>query len=74
MLNAADNRGDQVVWNVGALSVTSLNTAYRLIEQHDLVAAKVVMHANQYATIRAFGKDFYDEATVREILSTGLFG
>ena len=32
------------------------------------------MHANQYATIRSFGKDFYDEATVREILSTGLFG
>ena len=74
LLFAADNRGDQVVWNVGSLSVASLNTAYRLIEQHDLVTAKVVMHANQYATIRAFGKDFYDEATTREILSTGLFG
>jgi len=77
---AADNKqtndpaASQVVYNIGSLSVASLNTAFRLIEQHDLVAAKIVMHANQYATIRALGKDFYDEATTREILATGLFG
>jgi len=65
---------DQIVFNVGTLAVPSLNTAYRMIEQHDLVAAKVVLHANQYASIRTFGKDFYDEATTREILSTGLYG
>jgi hypothetical protein len=64
----------QVVANIGSLAVASLNTAYRFIEQHDLVAAKVVVHANQYAAIRTFGKDFYDEATTREILSTGLYG
>ena len=71
---AAGNNGTQLVINIGALSVAALNTAFRLIEQHDLVSAKIVMHANQYATIRALGKDFYDEATTREILSTGLFG
>ena len=74
LIAAATNRGDQVVVNVGALSINSLNTAYRLIEQHDLVATKVVLHANQFATIRIFGKDFYDEATQREIITTGLYG
>lgn len=74
LIAAADTRGDQVVTNVGSLTVASLNTAFRLIEQHDLVAAKIVMHANQYASVRTFGKDFYDEATQREIITTGLYG
>ena len=74
LLAAATNRGDQVVTNVGTLTTASLNTAFRLIEQHDLVAAKIVTHANQYASIRVFGKDFYDEATQREIITTGLYG
>ncbi len=74
LIAAADTLGTQVVTNVGTLTVASLNTAFRLIEQHDLVAAKIVMHANQYASIRTFGKDFYDEATQREIITTGLYG
>lgn len=76
LIAAADNRngGEQVVDNIGTLTVASLNTAFRLIEQHDLVAAKIVLHANQYAAIRTFGKDFYDEATQREIITTGLYG
>jgi hypothetical protein len=80
LTQAADSRDadavaeSQVVTNVGSLTVASLNTAFRLIEQHDLVAAKIVMHANQYANVRTFGKDFYDEATQREIITTGLYG
>jgi len=74
LISAADTRGDQIVTNVGSLSPASLNTAFRFIEQHDLVATKIVVHANQYAAIRVFGKDFYDEATTREILTSGLFG
>jgi len=74
LLAAADSRADQIVTNVGDLTTTSLNTAFRLIEQHDLVASKIVTHANQYATIRVFGKDFYDEATQREVITTGLYG
>jgi hypothetical protein len=73
-LLAAANSSGQTVLNVGTLTIASLNDAYRQIEQHDLVAAKVVMHANQYATIRTLGKDFYDEATQREIITTGLYG
>lgn len=74
LIAAADTRADQIVTNVGSLSPASLNTAFRFIEQHDLVATKIVVHANQYASIRVFGKDFYDEATTREILTSGLFG
>jgi len=64
----------QTVTNAGTLTIAALNSAFRLIEQHDLVAAKIVMHAFQYAAIRTFGKDFYDEATQREIITTGLYG
>ncbi len=71
---AADTNGTQIVTNVGTLSPASLNTAFRFVEQHDLVATKIVVHANQYAAIRVFGKEFYDEATTREILTSGLFG
>lgn len=78
IIAAADNRataGDpQVVTDIGSLSTFSLNSAFRYIEQHDLVATKIVVHANRYADIRTFGKDFYDEATQREILTTGLYG
>jgi hypothetical protein len=74
LLAAVNNRATQIVTNVGTLSPASLNTAFRFVEQHDLVATKIVCHANQYASIRLFGKDFFDEATTREILTSGLFG
>lgn len=74
LTQAAIKRNDQVVDDVGTLTTAGINRAFRNIEQHDLVAVKMITHANQYATIRTFGKDFYDEATTREILTTGLFG
>lgn len=74
LLAAVDNRAEKIVTNVGTLSPASINTAFRFIEMHDLVATKIVCHANQYASIRIFGKDFFDEATTREILTSGLFG
>ena len=74
LTSAANFNGTQVTTAIGALSTASLNTAFRMIEQHDLVTTKIVMHANQYATVRTFGKDFYDEATTREIITTGLYG
>lgn len=64
----------QITEDTGSLSTASLNNAFRDIEQHDLVATKIVLHANRYADVRTFGKDFYDEATTREILTTGLYG
>ena len=73
LLAAATTAGNTVA-NFGTLSVASLNTAFRMIEEHDLVATKIVMHARQFASVRAFGKTFYDEATQREIITTGLYG
>ena len=64
----------QTVTNYGVLTTAALNEAFMQIEQHDLVCAKIIVHAFQYAAIRTFGKDFYDEATQREIITTGLYG
>lgn len=71
---AVDLRGQDVTAPGSGLDGASLNEAFRMIEQHDLVATKIVMHANQYAAVRTFGKEFFDEATTREILTTGLYG
>jgi len=73
-LLAAATASGQTVLNPGALTIASLNTAFRLIERHDLVCTKIVMHANQFATVRTFGLTFYDQATQREIITTGLYG
>jgi len=64
----------QTVTNAGILTVLAINEAFKFIERHDLVSAKIVTHAYQYASIRTFGKDFFDEATQREIITTGLYG
>lgn len=84
IFNAAINaaRGEQTTTVATSLTPAALNSAYRDIEQHDLVCTKVVMHANRYAEVRFFNGTggttasyrFYDEATTREILTTGLYG
>ena len=67
------------------ITPNDLNKTYREIEQHDLVCTKVVMNAFRYADIRQFNAGgasgtsnstnrFFDEATTREILTTGLYG
>ena len=66
--------GNTVVSTGGALSLNALNQAFALIEQHDLTVGKIVMHALRYADVRNFGKTVYDEATQKEVLTTGLFG
>ena len=65
---------NQVVSTGGALSLNALNQAFATIEQHDLTVAKITMHALRYADVRNFGKTVYDEATQKEVLTTGLFG
>jgi len=75
LLAAVDARGDQIVVETGdVLTPESMNDAYYYIERHDLVCTKIVMHARQFAAVRLFGKEFYDEASQREIITTGLFG
>jgi hypothetical protein len=75
VIAAADaNANNIVVSTGGALSLNALNQAFATIEQHDLTVGKIVMHALRYADVRNWGKTVYDEATQKEVLTTGLFG
>lgn len=67
-------KATQVVTQTGDLNIASLNYAFSMIESHDLTVAKIVMHPQQYADVRLFGRDVYDEATRRDVLMSGLFG
>jgi len=67
-------RTTQTVTQSGDLTVASLNYAFSTIESHDLTVAKIVMHPQQYADVRLFGRDVFDEATRRDVLMSGLFG
>lgn len=73
-LLAAVNGAHTVTATGGALTITALNQAFSTIEAHDLTVAKIVMHAQRYADVRNFGKTVFDEATQREVLTSGLFG
>jgi hypothetical protein len=73
-IGAAIDAAHTVVSTGGALSITALNQAFATVEQHDLTVGKVVLHALRYADIRNWGKTVYDEATTKEVLTTGLFG
>lgn len=72
-INAAV-KSNQTVTQSGDLTIASLNYAFSTIESHDLTVAKIVMHPRQYADLRLFGRDVYDEATRRDVLMSGLFG
>ena len=71
---AAVLTANTVISTGGALSLNALNQAFATVEQHDLTVGKIVCHALRYADIRNFGKTVYDEATQKEVLTTGLFG
>ena len=73
-INAAVDAAHTVVSTGGTLTLNALNQAFATIEQHDLTVGKIICHALRYADIRNFGKTVYDEATQKEVLTTGLFG
>ncbi len=58
----------------GAIDPSNLNVAMALIEEHELVAAKIVVHPYRYKDVRNWGKDFFDEATQRDVIMSGLYG
>jgi len=73
-INAAPPAVNRIVSTGGALSLQALNQAFAAVEQHDLTVGKVVCHALRYADIRAWGQTVFDQATMKEVLTTGLFG
>lgn len=58
----------------GNLAPDHINLALALIEEHELVGAKIVCHPFRYKDVRAWGKDFFDEATQRDVIMSGLYG
>lgn len=73
-LVAAVPVANQVTSTGGSLSIGALNQAFASVEQHDLTVGKVVCHAFRYADIRNWGQTVFDQATTKEVLTTGLFG
>lgn len=73
-INAAVPADNQITSTGGQLSVSALNQAFAVIEQHDLTVGKIVCHAFRYADIRNWGQSVFDQATTKEVLTTGLFG
>ena len=65
---------DQSISVSGTLQPENINLALTLIEEHELIGAKAVLHPQRYKDIRNWGKEFFDEATQRDILMTGLYG
>lgn len=65
---------DHSISVTGTLQPDNINLALTLIEEHELIGAKIVMHPQRYKDVRVWGKDFFDEATQRDILMTGLYG
>lgn len=56
------------------LTREALTQAFKEVEKHDLVVTKIVMNAQAFADIRAWGQNEFDPVTQHEVLQTGLFG
>ena len=64
----------QILTASGRLTLDLLNAAVAKIEKHRLTTSKIVMNSQRFADIRAWGKDYFDFVTQREVLLTGVFG
>lgn len=60
--------------SAGRLTLDLINAAFAKIEKHRLTVSKIVLNSTRFADIRAWGKDYFDFVTQREVLLTGVFG
>jgi hypothetical protein len=65
---------DQTISVNGTVQLEQVNLALTLIEEHELIGAKIVVPPARYKDFRGWGPDVYDQATQRDILQTGLYG
>lgn len=65
---------NNVTTSTGSLTRLSLTQAFQQVERHDLVVSTVLMNAQEFADIRAWGQNEFDPVTQREVLQTGLYG
>jgi hypothetical protein len=73
-IEAAVTQENTVVSSGGTLSMYALNQAFAAVELNDLTVAKILCHALRYADIRVWGQTVFDQATLKDVLTTGLFG
>lgn len=66
--------GDQTITVAGTVQLEQVNLALTLIEEHELVGAKIVLPPARYKDFRGWGPEVFDQATQREVLQTGLYG
>lgn len=71
---AATTGPNAVTVSSGGLTRAALTQAFKEVEKHDLVVTKIVMNAQAFADIRAWGQNEFDPVTQHEVLQTGLFG
>ena len=74
LIDAAAASTNAVTAVEGGLTREALTKAFKEIEKHDLVVTKIVMNAQAFADIRAWGREEFDPVTQHEVLQTGLFG
>ena len=74
LIDAAAQAVNPVTISTGGLTREALTTAFKEVEKHDLVVTKIVMNAQAFADIRAWGRNEFDPVTQHEVLQTGLFG
>lgn len=71
---AASSGVNSVTVSSTGLTREALTQAFKEVEKHDLVVTKIVMNAQAFADIRAWGQNEFDPVTQHEVLQTGLFG
>ena len=70
----AGTPSDQTISVSGTVQLEQVNLALTLIEEHELIGAKIVVPPARYKDFRGWGPEVYDQATQRDILQTGLYG
>lgn len=71
---AASSGVNAITVSSNGLTRAALTQAFKEVEKHDLVVTKIVMNAQAFADIRAWGQNEFDPVTQHEVLQTGLFG
>lgn len=74
LIDAAAKSTNLVTKSTNGLTRESLTAAFKEVEKHDLAVTKIVMNAQAFADIRAWGQREFDPVTQHEVLQTGLFG
>lgn len=67
---------DHIVAPTAAIGLGDVTEAFAYIAEHDLTAARIVMHPDEYYKdlIMWQNTDVFDQATKRDVLMSGLFG